>query len=208
MILFLIFVGSYLLGSIPFGVFVAKSKGIDITKIGSGNIGATNVHRVLGWKAGIPVMILDIAKGLVPPLVVRALAIAQGPLTVVDVAFLAGIVAVLGHCFSIFLGFKGGKGIATILGAAIGATPIIAAIGAGIFAVLYATTRYVSVASIVAVIAATAAALFLRYDALIVSAYVAIAFFIIYKHRANIRRLLRGEEPRTSFKGGEKRGEA
>lgn len=196
----LLCIGAYILGSIPFGYLVARAKGIDITKVGSGNIGATNVHRALGWKMGIPVLLLDIAKGLIPPLLAR-----YGYGMDTDHAMLTGIAAVLGHCFSPFLRFKGGKGIATMLGATLGSTPIVAGIGLAAFGIFFALTRYVSLASLVAVVAAFASAALLRYPPLVVGAYAAIGLFIIYKHRANIGRLLRGEEPRTSFRGGEKR---
>ncbi|MEA2552485.1 MAG: acyl phosphate:glycerol-3-phosphate acyltransferase [Fimbriimonadaceae bacterium] len=198
----LLFLGSYILGAIPFGFLIARARGIDITKIGSGNIGATNVHRALGWKAGIPVLLLDVLKGLAPPLVAKALGFS------VDIAFLAGIAAVLGHCFSPFLKFKGGKGIATMLGAAWGATPLVAAGAMVAFAIVFAITRYVSLASILAAVAAIVLAFFFHDEILIPLGYGLVWLFIMVKHKSNIRRLLNGEEPKTSLKGGEKREEA
>lgn len=197
-------IASYVLGAIPFGLVITKAiAGVDIRKLGSGNIGATNVHREFGWKASIPVMFLDIAKGLVPSLAAKLLKLDWPPsLTSDDIALLAGFAAVFGHCASPFLGFKGGKGVATICGAAIGATPPVAAIGISAFVLTTLVTRYISVASIIAVLAAATAAYLLRYDGLVVAAFLAISVFIIYKHRANVGRLLNGEEPKFKFKGG------
>lgn len=201
-VLALLLVAAYFLGAIPFGVLIARARGVEITQIGSGNIGATNVHRVLGWKFGILVLVLDVSKGLIPPLVARSLGFSA------DLCLLAGFAAVLGHCASPFLGFKGGKGIATILGSAIGATPLVALGGVLVFAAFFGMTNYVSLASIAAVLSAILFAYLLRYDPPIIAAYILVGLFIIFKHRLNIRRLLRGEEPKTSFKGGEKRQEA
>jgi acyl phosphate:glycerol-3-phosphate acyltransferase len=200
--LVLLLIGAYFLGAVPFGVLIARARGVDITKIGSGNIGATNVHRALGWKAGLVVMALDASKSLIPALIAKALGFS------VEISLLAGFVAVLGHCASPFLGFKGGKGIATILGSAIGATPLVAAGGLSVFMALFLLTGYVSVGSIAAVLSAILFAYLLRYDPPVIAAYTLVALFIIYKHRLNIRRLLRGEEPKTSLRGGEKRQEA
>lgn len=202
--LLLLWVGAYILGAIPFGVLITRSKaGIDITKLGSGNIGATNVHRILGAKYSIPVLALDIAKGLIPPVVAQILKLSWEPsLSVIDVALIAGFIAVLGHCASPFLKFRGGKGVATICGAAIGATPAIALVGITAFILVTAVTRYISLASIVAVIVATITACLLRFDGLVIGGYAAIMLFIIFKHRANIRRLLKGEESKFNFRGG------
>lgn len=203
----LLLIGAYILGAIPFGVLIAKTRaGIDITKLGSGNIGATNVHRVLGWKYSVPVMILDIGKGAIPPLIAKTLHLTWGDkLGVVDVSLLAGFAAVLGHCASPFLKFKGGKGVATICGAALGATPLIAAAGVIAFVLVTWITRYISVASIVSVVVAIAAALLLMpRDAFVIGAFILIGVFIVYKHRANIKRLMKGEEPKFIFKGGKK----
>ncbi len=221
-VVMLILIAAYFLGAVPFGVLIARARGVDITKVGSGNIGATNVHRALGWKAGLVVMALDASKSLIPALAVKALGLSlilppptSSPLhpssfilPPSDIALLAGFFAVIGHCASPFLGFKGGKGIATMLGAALGATPLVAVGGLLVFIALFLVTSYVSVASIAAVLSAILFAYLLRYDPPVIAAYSLVALFIIYKHRLNIRRLLRGEEPKTSLKGGEKRQEA
>lgn len=201
-VLVVLLIAAYFLGAVPFGVLIARARGIDITKIGSGNIGATNVHRALGWKAGLVVMALDASKSLIPALAAKALGFS------VDISLLAGFLAVLGHCASPFLGFKGGKGIATMLGSALGATPLVAVGGLVVFVTLFLATSYVSVASIAAVLSAILFAYLLRYDPPVIVAYTLVALFIIYKHRLNIRRLLRGEEPKTSLRGGEKRQDA
>jgi glycerol-3-phosphate acyltransferase PlsY len=126
----------------------------------------------------------------------------------VDIAVIAGFAAVLGHCASPFLKFKGGKGIATICGATIGATPLVAVAGISVFIMATLITRYVSVGSILAVLAAAVAAWALHYDVLVIGAYGAIWVFIIYKHRANIGRLMKGTESKFKFKGGSGEGKS
>jgi len=197
---------AYLLGSIPFGLIIAKAKaGVDITKLGSGNIGATNVQRTLGWKAALPVLLLDISKGLIPASIAHLLNLRLGSLSETDVSLIAGFAAVLGHCASPFLRFRGGKGVATICGAAIGSTPPVAGIGILVFLFITAVTRYISLASILAVLAATATAFVLPYDPLIRIAYILISLFIIYKHRSNLQRLAAGQESKFNFRGSNKR---
>jgi glycerol-3-phosphate acyltransferase PlsY len=200
----LLLVGAYILGAIPFGVLITRAQaGVDITKLGSGNIGATNVLRTLGWRAALPVMVFDIGKGLIPPLIARVLNLTfDSRFSVVDFALIAGFAAVLGHCASPFLKFKGGKGVATICGAAIGATPMIAVVGISAFVLVTAITRYISLASIVAVLVAVVTAIVLRFDGLVIAAYSLISLFIIYKHRSNIGRLMKGEESTFNFRGG------
>ena len=183
----------YALGSIPFGVYISRAFGIDILKVGSGNIGATNVYRVMGAKAALPVLILDIAKGLIPSL----LALYAFNLTS-DGAILAGIFAVIGHCLSPFLGFKGGKGIATTLGAALGVVPYVALSALGVFLVMLAITRYVSLSSIVAMATTLIWGIVFKSTPAQFAIYALLTLFVIYRHRANIGRLLRGEEPKIT----------
>ena len=183
----------YALGSIPFGVYISRAFGIDILKVGSGNIGATNVYRVMGAKAALPVLILDIAKGLIPSL----LALYAFNLTS-DGALLAGIFAVIGHCLSPFLGFKGGKGIATTLGAALGVVPYVALSALGVFLVMLAITRYVSLSSIVAMATTLIWGIVFKSTPAQFAIYALLTLFVIYRHRANIGRLLRGEEPKIT----------
>lgn len=185
----------YALGSIPFGVYISRAFGIDILKVGSGNIGATNVYRVMGAKAALPVLILDIAKGLVPSLI--ALYAFHLPS---DGALLAGIFAVIGHCLSPFLGFKGGKGIATTLGAALGVVPLVALSALAVFLVLLAITRYVSLSSIVAMASTLIWGVVFNSTPAQLVIYGLLTLFVIYRHRSNIGRLLKGEEPKLTSK--------
>lgn len=188
----------FLFGSLPFGYLIARRKGIDIFSVGSGNPGATNVWRVLGWKQGLLVFVLDVGKGTGAVYLARSLMPAGALGAPAEVIwFGAGILAVLGHCFSPWIRFRGGKGIATLLGAALGAAPAVAFGGLGIFLVVWAVTRYVSLASIVSVAAAAVLAWFIPGEAReLVPVYVAILVFVVYRHRGNIRRLMSGDEPK------------
>jgi glycerol-3-phosphate acyltransferase PlsY len=190
----------YVLGAIPFGVYISRAFGIDILKVGSGNIGATNVYRVMGAKAALPVLILDIAKGLVPSLL--ALYVFNLPS---DGALLAGIAAVLGHCLSPFLGFKGGKGIATTLGAALGVVPFVALSALGVFLLLFAITRYVSLSSMLAMASTLIWGFVFGATTFQFGIYIALTLFVIIRHKSNIQRLLKGEEPKFN---GKKKAEA
>lgn len=191
----LLLIGAYLLGAVPFGVLVARAHGVDIMSIGSGNIGATNVLRVLDKKAGFLVFFLDVLKGFLPALGGHLLFPGRQ-----DLAMLAGFTAVLGHTFSPFLKFKGGKGISTALGMSIGATPIVAAISFGLFIVILATVRYMSLASMIAVLATIPAALALHASPWVVGGYCLLTVFVVFKHRSNIGRLRSGTEPRFALK--------
>ena len=141
---------SYLLGAIPFGVIVGKMRGVDIRAVGSGNSGATNVWRVLGPVAGTSVFLLDVLKGLAAPFIGRALV---GPTEYWPIA-LCALLAVVGHTFSCFLKFRGGKGIATGLGMAVGLMPIPALLAFALWGIVLLLSRMISVASVVAVAAA------------------------------------------------------
>lgn len=183
---------SYLLGSIPFGVIVGKlAKGIDIRDYGSGNIGASNVMRTLGPGLGVFVFALDTAKGVGAVEICRGLGL--GPWWVVACA----LTAVFGHTFSVFLKFKGGKGVATSLGIIIALDPVIAAVAFGIWAILVGLTRYISLASILASLSVpvqmvvwTARDVPPAYQVLATLA----ALTILAKHKSNIKRLLTGTE--------------
>lgn len=189
----ILLLGSYLLGSIPFGVIVARSKGVDIMAVGSGNIGATNVYRAVGPKAAWLVFALDLLKGLIPALAVGAIVVGR------DWGMYAGIAAVAGHVFSPFLRFKGGKGIATTLGVLIGVVPIIAGVSLGVFIVIVALTRYVSLGAIVAAIVA-ASACFIQHEPIQISvAFALLAVVILIKHIPNMKRLASGTERKFSL---------
>ncbi len=189
--------GSYLLGSLPFGLWIAKRlKGIDIRTVGSGNIGATNVGRICGPTVGAVVFILDVLKGLLPPIAGAALHLQPGW------QILAALIATIGHNYSMWIGFKGGKGIATSLGALLGIAPIVGLIAFAIFGVEVLTLRWISVGSILGA---------LSLPILMPIFYplstpgnefrllfgIAACVMALYKHRANIERLRRGVEPRV-----------
>ncbi len=190
----LLLIGSYVLGSIPFGVIVARSKGVDIMSVGSGNIGATNVYRAVGAQAAWTVFALDVLKGLIPAYAATYL------LKSADWGMYAGIAAVLGHVFSPFLKFKGGKGIATTLGVLIGVAPVVAAAALVVFVLIVVATRYVSLGAIIAAIVA-AIGCFVDGETLPVSViFSLLAVVILLKHIPNIKRLLAGTERKFLLK--------
>lgn len=183
---------SFLIGTIPFGVLVARARGVDIMNVGSGNIGATNVWRSIGWGPGLIVFLLDVAKGLGPAVYTHS---TTGS---VATAFFVGLCSVFGHSFSPWIGFRGGKGIATGFGVLIGAMPVVAFSAFGVFLVVLAVSRYVSLASLCASVAMVVFSILFGSP---ISVSVAVGFFaafIFYRHRANIGRLMRGEESKFS----------
>ena len=203
----LVFVESYLLGSIPFGYLAGRIAGIDIRKAGSGNIGATNVLRVLGKRYGYPVFVLDFLKGLGAVRIAMAIAMAVRPESTSPqvVGVLAAVSAVIGHSFPIWLKFRGGKGVATSAGALFGLMPLAMVIGGTIWILTFLLTRYVSAASVTTAVAlpfviaiitwlnqTDGKALF--YSSLCISAV------IIWRHHSNLSRLVRGTEPRFTRK--------
>src|SRR5262249_5876528 len=147
----LLFLASYLLGAVPFGWLVARARGVDIVKHGSGNIGATNVGRILGKKYGVLVFLLDFAKGAVPVAVAKLLPAADVPREALTVA--AGVAAFLGHLFPVYLRFRGGKGVATGAGVVAVLVPVPALAAFLPWLVVVFATRYMSVASISAALA-------------------------------------------------------
>ena len=201
----LIAVGSYLIGSIPFGYLAGRLCGIDIRTKGSGNIGATNALRVLGKKWGYTVFLLDFLKAWLPV----KLALGWGIALMVHPASapgaLAGLCALLGHSFPIWLGFKGGKGIASSAGVMVGLFSLaVFLVCLGMWLLLFTVTRYVSIASIVAAISLPAAVgilvLLHRADWLGFTVSVVMAALAIWRHRSNIVRLRAGTEPRFERK--------
>ena len=184
--------GAYLAGSIPFGVLVARAKGVDLRQVGSGNIGATNVARALGKGWAIAVLIGDAAKGFVPVWLGRRLG---GPAAAVA---LAGLSAIVGHMFTLFLRGRGGKGVATSLGVALALSPLAALIGFGVYLLLFAVTRLSSLGSLLGVW--TFSLFFTFHDgppAPLVGLALGGAALVTLRHRQNIARLLRGEEKRA-----------
>jgi glycerol-3-phosphate acyltransferase PlsY len=188
----------YLLGSLPFGYLVARAHGVDIFKVGSGNPGATNVKRVLGARAGNTVFALDAVKG------VMAAAWPMLPWVHAPDTRLMGLVgviaAVLGHSFSIFTKFKGGKGVATAAGGLVVLIPVCSVIGALVWALTFFLTRYVSLGSVLAAIAVPAAS-WMRHNPLSLNLVAtALGLFVIIRHRENIKRLLNGTESKFAKK--------
>lgn len=185
---------SYLLGAIPTSYLAGRLfRGIDLREHGSRNLGATNLYRVLGWRFAIPVGVFDAAKGLVPVLVF-APRVSSSELF----ALVCGLVAVVGHVFSVFVGFKGGKGVATAAGVMLGLTPAALGIALVIWIALVYLTGYVSVASIAAAAVFPLAVYLIDPPDQIEILWldVAVAAAIIWLHRANIGRLLKGTENR------------
>jgi len=197
----------YLLGSVNFAVLVAKRHGIDILKEGSGNPGATNVKRVLGKGPGNLVFALDALKGAAGTYLPFLLADAVSPGAPRFEALVAGLAGtLLGHCFSCFLGFKGGKGVASTIGGLLVLLPIPIIIGAALWAIAFYATRYVSVASLALGLSLPLSCWLLPKftslqfsDAELIFAG-AIALFNVWTHRSNIGRLLRGEENKFTKK--------
>lgn len=207
----------YLLGAIPFGWLVARAHGINIFEHGSKSPGATNVKRVLGKKAGNTVFALDAIKGALAagwPLVIERIGLARiadtknaiswswelvdtkllTPQTVIPAAVTGLLAAVIGHSFSCFTRFKGGKGVATSAGGFVVLMPVVTLIALAVWIVTFYASRYVSLASILAAVAIPVAAFLLKQPPLVAWLAVAIGAFVIILHRANIGRLLKGTE--------------
>jgi acyl phosphate:glycerol-3-phosphate acyltransferase len=185
---FILVIASYLLGSVPTGLLLGKALGVDIRAAGSGNIGATNVYRTLGRKVGIITLLGDCMKGLVPVMAARWLGLPD-----IWIAA-AGLAAFSGHVYTVFLRFKGGRGVATALGVFLGTSPLAVMAAIGVFALVLWKWRYVSLASIT-----TAAAMPLFVAAfdgrpLIIAMTLPISAIVIWKHNENISRLRAGTE--------------
>jgi glycerol-3-phosphate acyltransferase PlsY len=184
----LLILGAYLLGSIPTGLLLARAAGVDIRTTGSGNIGATNVYRTLGRSVGILTLVGDCLKGLIPVLVVRYLELGDVMIAAV------GTAAFLGHVYTVFLGFKGGKGVATALGVFLGVSPASVGIAVVIFIAVVAAFRYISVGSITAAAAMPFIITALDRRPPVIAMTAVIALLVIWKHRENIVRLREGTE--------------
>jgi len=189
---------AYLIGAIPVGLTVGLLLGTDVRGVGSGNIGATNVLRAFGAKIGIAVFFADVLKGIAGVALCRALGM-EGWLLSMGALF-----TVLGHCFSVFIGFKGGKGVASSLGTVLALSPLAGVIAFGAWFVVVLPTRFVSLASIVGAVALPVAFYVLNLQAPeAVVPLAAMALVVIGRHHENIERLLKGEESRF---GSKKRG--
>jgi acyl phosphate:glycerol-3-phosphate acyltransferase len=191
----LLIVAGYVLGSMPWGYWLVRLvKHEDIRRQGSGNIGGTNVWRVYGWRLGLPVVLLDTAKGFVPALV--------GSLVVSDLAgVLAGSAAMLGHSRPLFLKWqRGGKMVATAGGAFLGLAPLVGAVGAVVWILVFLLFRYASLASMLAAISLPVAAALLGESWPVIGFAAVAALAIVFLHRANIARLRSGTENRFRFR--------
>lgn len=195
---------AYLIGAIPFSVLAGKLFfGKDVRKEGSKNPGATNTFRVLGVRAGLSVLILDIAKGMIAV----SLSYYFGNIMITDTSFVLyqlglGLTATLGHIYPIYLWFKGGKGVATMYGVVIAVFPMAALICTGVFLLLFIVTRYVSLSSIVtSVVFPVVVIFYLHHQEIPVVIFsLLIPALIIYTHRENIKRLIEGKESKVSFR--------
>ena len=191
-----VFFLAYLMGSIPTAFWYAKHfHGIDIRQHGSGNVGATNSLRVLGKKAGIIVLIFDLLKGLLPVLLSRYLGFSE------EETFLLGIVSILGHIWSVFANFKGGKGIATSLGVILAVSPAGAGVSVLVFVAVVFFTKYVSLGSLLAGLTFVLFYLLFNSSQTLMSLIAFLLFLLlVYTHRENIKKLLKGTENKLSAK--------
>lgn len=216
LLLAIIVILSYLVGAIPTSLIVSKAaRGIDIRDHGSGNAGGTNVMRVIGWKYGILVILLDALKGVFAVVLIARLFFGPLPFENVSpfddftlVQIIAGISAVIGHIWTIFAGFKGGKGIATALGMLVMLITIDMLIAVGIFVIVVTISKYVSLGSILSAVAVPST-LYIRENVFDVNIpgyetlfpfIVGLAFLVIFTHRKNLIRIFNGKESKISFK--------
>jgi glycerol-3-phosphate acyltransferase PlsY len=195
--------GAYLLGSLPTGFLVAQARGVDIRSVGSGNIGATNVFRILGTPAGVFVLVVDGLKGFAAcawfaDAILRAFAVPTAHEEALRLV--AGVGVVLGHNYTCWLKFKGGKGIATSAGALAALVPWALIVILSLFLVLFLTTRYVSLGSVAASFTLPFATWFTTGSPTLTLVTGAMGALAIYKHKANIQRLLNGTESRVRFR--------
>lgn len=194
---------AYLIGSIPSAVWIGRLfYGVDVREHGSGNAGATNVIRVLGYKAGIPVLLFDVFKGWVAVSLAGWIGLpGASPDLIVYVSIMLAFAAVLGHVFPVFAGFKGGKGVGTLAGAGIALYPIALLIILGVFIITLSLTKYVSLSSVLSALLFPIVVILVlgeQHPGLVILAIV-IAIFIPLTHRKNISRLLKGEEKKFDF---------
>jgi glycerol-3-phosphate acyltransferase PlsY len=189
---------AYLLGAIPVSWLVARlGAGVDLRTVGSGNLGATNLYRALGWKYAIPAGILDIAKGAIPTI---ALPQRVGPEAWLPLVI--GAAAIVGHVFSVFVRFRGGKGVATAAGVVLGLAPVPLLISFALWAIVVKATGYVSLGSMIGAVAFPVSALVVGVsNPHVVPVSAGIAAFILFTHRSNVARLLAGTEHRFGRNG-------
>ncbi len=187
---YLLVLFAYLLGSVPTGFILGSLAGVDVRKAGSGNVGATNVARVVGKRHGILTLVADIAKGVIPIAVAFSLGLTP------TATALVGIAVFLGHLYPVFLRFQGGKGVATALGVFLGLAPWATLVLVAIFVLVLLATRVVSLSSMLAAAFAPIVFWFFFHSPILTGTSLFIAVMIILRHRGNIQRLLLGTEPR------------
>jgi acyl phosphate:glycerol-3-phosphate acyltransferase len=180
----------YLMGSVPVGFILGSRSGIDVRQAGSGNVGATNVARVVGKRQGILTLIADTAKGFLPVVIAMQLEVSLAA------TILVGVAAFFGHLYPIFLKFKGGKGVATALGVFLAMAPMATLVLVAVFGVAVLTSRIVSLSSILTAFAAPIIFWLFDYPPLVVGMAAFIALALTWRHQSNIRRMLNGSEPR------------
>jgi glycerol-3-phosphate acyltransferase PlsY len=197
-----LFISAYLLGSIPSAVWFGKLLfGIDVRELGSKNAGATNTVRVLGWKAGLPVLFVDILKGFAAVNLVWISTYFSGTENFVDLQLTLGGFAVLGHIYPVFAGFRGGKGVACMFGIILAIAPLPTLITLGIFLIILFTTKYVSLSSIISGFTFPMLIMFVfktTIQSLIIFSLI-VAVLLLLTHQKNIERLIRKEESKASF---------
>ena len=201
MILALELVLAYLVGAFPSSVVLGKTlRGVDVRHEGSGNAGATNAWRVLGWRIGLAVMVLDVAKGALTATVIPRIPLGDLPVSLAAASIFCGLAAVVGHVFPVYIGFRGGKGVATAGGMLAAVAPIPVAIALGVFLLAITTSGWVSLGSLLAAwtVPIVAALLPPSRDGLsyplLLGLTIGLAVLITATHRGNLRRLIRGEE--------------
>ena len=199
MIIGLLIILAYLIGSIPSGLIIGKAfYNIDIREHGSGNLGGTNTFRVLGKKAGFAVTISDILKGTIATVLPLIVALIWN----IDVdinPLVIGVFAVIGHMYSVFAGFKGGKAVATSAGILLGHEPLLFLIIIALFFITLYLSKYVSLSSMIAGIAGLIYSLILWDDKLLILILAILTIFVVHRHRANIKRIINKTEPQVSW---------
>ena len=195
-------VAGFLIGALPFGYWLGRLRGVNLLQAGSGSIGATNVFRNLGWKLGVLSFLLDMSKGISAILIAKHLvppAASGGPEAWI---VLAGVLAVVSHSFSFWIGFKGGRGVATGLGVVLAVCLPVGVCSFGVWVVVLAITRYVSVASVLGVLSAPLWGVYFGLHSTYVAVICLAVLAIVLRHLPNLRRLLAGTEPRL---GGQRK---
>lgn len=195
-----VILAGYLLGSISFAVIISRCHGVDILKAGSGNPGATNVKRVLGKKAGNTVFVLDFLKGFVAT--AWPLLFWKDGNYVISLQIAGMMAAIIGHSFSIFLKFRGGKGVATAMGGLLALSPWVLIVGVLLWIIVFYLSRYVSLASIVFGLSLPLSSWLLGDERIVTWFLLLLALLIIVRHRSNIKRLIQGTENRFEKKSG------